>query len=63
VDLLGEVERGELQQAHRMLQAGRDRVLLFLSRSQSRKIHGQGLGSIRRFGRAACRRKGCGWQR
>ena len=58
VDFLGEVERGELQQAHGMLQAGRDGVLLFLGRSESGEVHGQGLGSIRRCRRAACRRRG-----
>ena len=36
---LGEVERGKLQQAHRVLQPRRDGVLLPLSRLQGREIH------------------------
>ena len=45
VHFLGEVERGQLQQPHGVLQPGRDGVLLFLGRAQGGKIHGQGLGS------------------
>jgi hypothetical protein len=50
---LGEVERGELQQAHRVLQSRRDRVLLSLSRLQGREVH----RSIRsRVGKRAAQR-------
>ena len=57
VDLLREVERGQLQQANRMLQARRDGVLLFLGRSAERGNSWP--GSRFKFalvGRAACRR-------
>ena len=47
VHFLGEVERGELQQANRVLQSRRDSVLLPLSRLQGRKTH----RSIRSKGR------------
>ena len=39
VHFLGEIERGELQQPHRVLQARRDGVLLPLARLQGREAH------------------------
>ena len=39
VHFLGEVERGQLQQPHGVLQPRRDGVLLALARLQGRKAH------------------------